>query len=211
MLEQLVLASSRPDRVRNLRALHELCKAQAKGSKDFSRGTIGRLCEAARLFKRRILYNAGSEPYRTLIDAWSAYAGAPSKSAHEEIRDVVRDKLGGIPDPALRSLVLAILSENNRLRAEVRLLKASTVMHIDRRSMALSLPGSETIELAAQATKLTPTEYDALRHVLSKTFLDDEGLTEGPHGELINRLGRVVFPVGFCKAIRRILDSENRS
>lgn len=208
VLEQLLMATTRPLRVKNLKAIHELCKSQAKGNKDLSRVTIGRLSQAMGLFKGRILNNAGSAAYRVLIDAWSTYVGPPTKSEVDEFRDVVFDRLKVIPDPALRSLVQAALIERNRLRAEVRLLKASTVVHIDRRSEATSLPSPKGLEDATDALNLTPTEYGALRHILSPSFLSDEGWTEGPHGELINERGRVVFPVGFSKAIRKVLDSE---
>jgi hypothetical protein len=66
------------NRKANLTKVHELClKEHAKGSRDFSLSTIGRLIEADGILKGRALYNAQSAGYRALIEAWSASAGPP--------------------------------------------------------------------------------------------------------------------------------------
>ncbi|SOZ14447.1 Alpha/beta hydrolase fold protein (fragment) [Cupriavidus taiwanensis] len=59
--------------------MHELCRRQhGAGSRDFSLSAIGRLAEAEGIMKGRALYNAPSAHYRTLIEAWAAYAGPPA-------------------------------------------------------------------------------------------------------------------------------------
>jgi hypothetical protein len=42
-----------------------------------------------------------------------------------------------------------------------------------------------------------------LQNVVSAEYLEERGLREGGHGEVLNERGRVVFDVGFARAIRR--------
>lgn len=58
------------------------------------------------------------------------------------------------------------------------------------------------MELSAQ---LTPSEREALEKAVSPDYLEDRGLKEGSHGEIVNERGRTIFEVGFAWAIRRVL------
>jgi len=65
---EALLVGSRPQKVRNLNLIDRICAAQAQGPKDFSVGTIGRLCEAVGGLKAKAFYNAASSDYRVLIE-----------------------------------------------------------------------------------------------------------------------------------------------
>jgi hypothetical protein len=43
--------------------------------------------------------------------------------------------------------------------------------------------------------------------VVSAEYLEERGLREGGHSEVLNERGRVVFDVGFARAIRKVLAS----
>ncbi|MCY0852813.1 gamma-mobile-trio protein GmtX [Cupriavidus sp. D39] len=55
------------------------------------------------------------------------------------------------------------------------------------------------------AAQLTPSEREALQKAVSADFLEERGLREGSHGEIVNARGRTVFEVGFARAIRKVL------
>ncbi|MFM5793135.1 gamma-mobile-trio protein GmtX [Aeromonas caviae] len=44
-----------------------------------------------------------------------------------------------------------------------------------------------------------------LEKAVSPDYLEDRGLKEGSHGEIVNERGRTIFEVGFAWAIRRVL------
>jgi hypothetical protein len=52
---------------------------------------------------------------------------------------------------------------------------------------------------------LTPSEREALQKAVSASYLEERGLKEGSHGEIVNERGRTVFEVGFARAIRKVL------
>lgn len=205
IFEAMLAKSSRPQRAKNLKLLHEICSAQYKGAKDFSLGSIGRICEAAGGLKRRALYNAASADYRTLIQAWQDFAGvevakplaAPGPSGPAFVES--------IHDPAIRALVYGIIVERDRLRGEVSLLKSVTIVQVDRRPpMPPAAPISESSKGAAQQL-LSPSERLELERAISSEFLHDEGWSLGPLGEVNNAKGRTVYGVGYVRGIRKIL------
>jgi hypothetical protein len=169
------------------------------------------MSEARHGMSRNALYNKASQDFRTLIAAWSAFAGqpdtkqpAPPKPLPEE------DLLRRVEDPALRSLLGGIVAERNRLRGEVNLLKRNASVVIDRRTLpghAHHLPEGQVIQVLSPLANLTESEVAALRKAVSPEFLSQEGWREGPHGEIVNAKGRTLFDVGFANAVRKLLSS----
>jgi len=53
--------------------------------------------------------------------------------------------------------------------------------------------------------QMTDSERKALRKAVSSDFLDEQGLREGSHGEILTECGRPLFDVGFARAIRTVL------
>jgi hypothetical protein len=129
VLEALLAKGGRSQRLGNLQKVHDICRRQHSGSKDFSTSAIGRICEAEGVLKGRALYNAASADYVSLISAWAAFQGvdkprrqaAPKPAAGLEL-------LMRIEDPAVRSIMQATMVERDKLRAQLNLLKSQTVV-----------------------------------------------------------------------------------
>ncbi|WP_283190418.1 gamma-mobile-trio protein GmtX [Pseudomonas sp. PMCC200344] len=206
ILEVLLAKGGRSNRRANLVKMHELCRKQYEtSSRDFLLPAIGRLAEADGIIKGRALYNAQSADYRVLIEAWAAYAGPPAPKPAKILAS--HEYLMRIEDPAIRSIMQAIIAERDKLKAQLNVLKANTQVTVDRRPLGATIasaPGAQVAVLAL-AAQLTPSEYEALLKAISPEHLETCGLREGSHGEIVNERGRTLFDVGFARAIRKIL------
>jgi hypothetical protein len=207
VLEALLECSTREQKRDNLRRLHALCAAQHAGTKDFSLPVVGKLWEATGGIKARALYNAPSEHYRTLIQAWEKHSGPAEVRAAEPKTKAGHDFLARIDDPAIRALMQGALIERDRLQAEVNLLKSVTHLKLDR---SPALPGPAPVAVpflppSAPNPDLTASEREALQRAVSPEFLSDQGWTEGRSGEVRNDKGRRLFEPGYARAIRKVL------
>lgn len=207
VLVSLLEKGGRSNRRANLTKMNELCRRQhAVGSRDFSLPVIGRLAEGEGILKGRALYNAPSADYRTLIEAWAAYAGPAAPRLPKTLAS--HEYLMRIDDPAIRSLMQAIVTERDKLKAQLNVLKAHTQVTVDRRPMdatVFAAPGTQPVAVLAVSAQLTPSEREALLKAVSTSYLAERGLKEGSHGEIVNERGRPVFEVGFARAIRKVL------
>lgn len=207
VLASLLDKGGRSNRRANLVKMHELCRRQnAAGSRDFSLPAIGRLAETEGILKGRALYNAQSADYRVLIEAWSAYAGPAEPRPPKTLAS--HDYLMRIEDPAIRSIMQAIIAERDKLKAQLNVLKANAQVTVDRRPLGATIsasPGAEPVAVLTPSAQLTPSEREALLKAVSAGYLEERGLKEGSHGEIVNERGRTVFEVGFARAIRKIL------
>lgn len=200
VLESFLAQKPRPQKVKNLQAIHDLCRAEYEaGSRDFSVAAIGKLCEQRGLLKARGLYNAPLADYRTLIEAWAAYAGpAPPKPVKQLATE---DYVARIDDPAVRMLVQGVIAERNKLKAQLNTLKAATTLVVDRRPR---------LELHQSSPKLggslTESERQALKNAVSPEFLAEQGWQERDFGEVVNSRGRTVFDPGFVTGLRKLLN-----
>jgi len=207
VLASLLDKGARSNRRANLAKMHELCRKQhAVGSRDFSLPAIGRLAEAEGILKGRALYNAPSADYRALIEAWAAYAGPAAPKPAKTLAS--HDYLMRIDDPAIRSIMQAIIAERDKLKAQLTVLKAHTQVTVDRRPLGATVsaaPGAQPVAVLALSVQLTPSEREALQKAVSANYLEERGLKEGSHGEIVNERGRTVFEVGFARAVRKVL------
>lgn len=207
VLASLLDKGARSNRRANLTKMHELCRRQhAKGSRDFSLPAIGRLAEAEGILKGRALYNAPSADYRALIEAWAAYAGPALPKPPKTVAS--HDYLMRIDDPAIRSIMQATIAERDRLKAQLNVLKANTQVTVDRRPQDATVsaaPGTQPVVVLAVSAQLTPSEREALQKAVSASYLEERGLKEGSHGEIVTERGRPVFEVGFASAVRKVL------
>ncbi|CAE6970530.1 gamma-mobile-trio protein GmtX [Paraburkholderia domus] len=207
VLESLLAKGGRSNRRASLAKMHELCRRQHEaGSRDFSLSAIGRLAEAEGIMKGRALYNAPSADYRALIEAWAAYAGPPAPKPPRTLAS--HEYLMRIEDPAIRSIMQAIIAERDKLKAQLNVLKANAQVTVDRRPLAATVeavPHAQPVTVLAMAAQLTPSEREALQKAVSAHYLEERGLREGSHGEIVNARGRTVFEVGFARAIRKVL------
>ncbi|MFL9951706.1 gamma-mobile-trio protein GmtX [Paraburkholderia agricolaris] len=210
VLASLLDKGGRSNRRANLAKMHELCRRQHEaGSRDFSLSAIGRLVEAEGILKGRALYNAPSADYRVLIEAWAAYAGPAAPKPAKTLAS--HDYLMRIEDPAIRSIMQAIIVERDKVKAQLNVLKANTLVTVDRRPLGAtfsSAPGAQPVAVLALYEQLTPSEREALQKSVSATYLEERGLKEGSHGEIVNERGRTVFEVGFASAVRKVLSDS---
>lgn len=207
VLASLLAKGGRSNRRENLSKMHELCRGQHEaGSREFSLSAIGRLAEAEGILKGRALYNAPSADYRTLIEAWATYAGPAAPKPPKALAS--HEYLMRIEDPAIRSIMQAIIAERDKLKAQLNVLKANTQVTVDRRPLGATIssaPGVPPVAVLALSAQLTPSEREALQKAVSADYLEERGLKEGSHGEIVNERGRVMFEVGFARAIRKVL------
>ena len=203
--EALLEKGGRANRRAALLKLHELCRRrQASGERDFSVASIGRAMEADGIMKGRVLYNAQSADYRQLISAWASFSG-PSPMPKQQKALASADYLQRIDDPAIRSLMQAIVAERDKLRAQLNLLKANTMITVDRRPEIQATSLAYDGQVVSALPKLTESERDALRKAVSADYLAARSLSEGSYGEIVNERGRMIFEFGFAKAIRKVL------
>jgi hypothetical protein len=207
VLEALLAKGGRSQRQGNLNKLHLICQARYEtGSRDFSIGAVGRLCEAGGVLKGRALYNAASADYRALIEAWAAYAGPPAPKAPIPLASY--EYLARIDDPAIRSIMQAVVAERDKLKAQLNIVKSQTRITVDRRPLGatvVSSPEREPVAVVTMSAQLTASERDALRKSISPQFLEQQGWQEGTHGEILNDRSRVLFEVGYARAVRKVL------
>lgn len=200
LLQELLSQKPRPQKVKNLLAIHELCQEHYNaGERDFSLSNIGKLCEQKGLLKARGLYNAPLADYRRLIESWSTYAGPQiPKPARQLATD---DYVARIEDPALRVLVQTVISERNKLKAQLNTLKSATTIVVDRRPST----ATTNLPISNQSKGLTDSERKALSRAISPEFLMENGWQETELGEVVNARGRTVFDPGFATGLRKLL------
>ncbi|WP_255220987.1 gamma-mobile-trio protein GmtX [Herbaspirillum rubrisubalbicans] len=119
------------------------------------------------------------------------------------------DLLQKISDPALRVLLGHIIAEKDRLRGEVKLLRANANVIVDRRVLPGHInvtPKGEVVQMTS-SIGLSDTEKQALRQAISIEFLNQEGWSEGANDEILNSRRRKLFDIGFINAIKKTLDS----
>lgn len=207
VLEALLAKGGRSNRRANLEKMHELCRRQHEaGSRDFSLSGIGRLAESESLMKGRVLYNAQSADYRALIEAWAAYAGPARPKPPKKLAS--HEYLMRINDPAIRSIMQATIVERDKLQMQLNVLRAHTEVTVDRRPLGVTVAssrGAQPVAILALSAQLTSSEREALQKAVSANYLEERGLKEGSHGEILNERNRMVFEVGFARAIRKVL------
>ena len=200
VLQEILARGARPQKLRNLQAIHELCRSQYDaGVRDFSVSAIGKLLEMREVMKARGLYNEPAADYRRLIQAWGELAGpAPAKSsAKSSAGDAYVE---GVADPAARMLLRALIAEKNRLLAQLNTLKGAKALVVDRR------PIGEAEQPSARASaSLTDSERKAIRKAISAEFLRQQGWEEVKLGEIVNERGRTIFDPGFAVGLRKLL------
>jgi len=213
VLASLLEKGGRSNRRANLTKMHDLCRRHhAEGSREFSLSAVGRLAEAEGIIKGRALYNAPSADYRVLIEAWAAYAGptAPKTPKIPKIPKTLAsyEYLMRIEDPAIRSIMQAIIAERDKIRAQLNVLKSNTRITIDRRphhNTIFAASEEQPTFVLALSAQLTPSEHLALQKAVSAEYLEQRGLKEGSHGEIVNARGQTLFDVGFTRGVRKVL------
>lgn len=209
-LLQALKATARPQKQRNLDVVHAVCaELHRLGSRDFVLATVGRMAHERGGPAPRTLYTAQSQDFRTLVDAWAMFSRASGRQTPAAARPFGdSDLLHRIDDPALRTLISAIVAERDRLRSQINVLRANANVVIDRRPLpgALRVDAAQhVVQVLSPSQALTGLEREALERAVSAKFLAQEGWIEGVGGELANAKGRRLYEHGYTTAIRKLL------
>lgn len=62
----------------------------------------------------------------------------------------------------------------------------------------LRCPETQPTAVLAVSTQLTPSERESLQEAVSVSYLEERGLKEGSHGEIVNERGRVFGGLCSC-------------
>ncbi|MFY3773001.1 gamma-mobile-trio protein GmtX [Marinobacter salsuginis] len=185
---------------KSLEALHTVCQEHASaGAVDFRIATIAKLGANRGVPSAQTMRNKSGEHYRALIDAWQG-VGKKRKEEKKEYADPVgeHDWVGEIANPTHRYLILDLIAQVRRLRAQNKGLASITKLEIDYRS------GSE-VAAEAQLPSFLGHELDALKEAISDDFLKRQDWVRGERGSIKDQNGRVIFRNGFVDAIEKIL------
>lgn len=206
LLEQLK-SSANMRKQKNLDLIHAVCREQyERGSKDFSVATISRIAQERGGPAPSTIHNKTGDDFKGLIKAWASHTGGVTRKVRKMTNNPVWDVLDRIPDPAVRSVMGAVLAENKKLRGQVNLLKQHAEIVIDYRDKSNDSSGAaQTGEYLPANVGLTESEKEALRHAISEKLLKDEGWKEDKHGRILTEKGSPIFKIGFATAIRKIL------
>ncbi|MFY7865610.1 gamma-mobile-trio protein GmtX [Roseateles sp.] len=204
VLDSIMATSPRPQKVRNLKELHSVCKALYEiGPRDFSYSHVGKVCESKSIMKARGLYNSAAEDYRKLIDAWAHLAG-PLPPKLIDKNNPSQEYVSEIQDPVLRMLVKRDLAKLGRVTAELNLLKSQKTFVVDKRPIADS-----TLPMPTNAiNQLEDSELKALRKALSPESLKRKGWEVTKVGEVVSDRGRTIFEPGFATGLRKLLGEQ---
>lgn len=212
LLEQLK-ANANTRKQKNLVLIHDVCREQyERGSKDFSVAMISRIAQERGGPATSTIHNKTGDDFKGLIKAWATHTGGVTRKVRKATSNPVWDVLDRIPDPAVRSVMGAVLAENKKLRGEVNLLKQHANIVIDYRDTSSEGAGSASSGVYLPADfGLTDMEKEALRHAISLKLLKEEGWKEDKHGRILTEKGSPVFRIGFATAIRKILGEPQMS
>lgn len=212
VLETLLAKNPRSDKAAKLRQLHSICAdhhAQSHAVRDFSLASVGRLCKSQSLFKtERTLYNAGSEDYCTLINAWATFSGSTSVKVTRQEPKVPPEHryLTRIDDHAIRSIMQGVIAQRDKFKQQLHVLKQQVRIDIDQRPLGAVVGNdSATTVLIGLKGQFTDSERQSLARAISLDFLEDHGWKLGSDGEIYAANGTLLFDPGFATAIAKIL------
>lgn len=212
VLKALLAKGNRRDKEEKLRKLHELCALEygrhSHGARDLSLANMSKVAELQGLFKARTIYNSQSKDYSALITAWESYNGPKqSKQIKEQAAPASKHSfLKKIEDPAIRSLCQIALTERDKLKAELNLLKSKTEFVVDMRPLGAEIAkGAKNIAVIETSAQLTDSERAALVAAIDPKTLAQKRWRLGETGEVVDERERFVFMPGFATAIAKIL------
>lgn len=199
---------------RSLDRLNEtLLEYHARGERDFSITTIGRVSANDGGVGYESIRATANKHYRELIEAWAAKANTTTKkpiSTHSRSHRVPKDQelLERIPDPALRVLFGQIIAERNRYRHEVNLLKNQAEVVIDRRPVRQYAGSTNDLPVEIRPSLkgiVSANEIKALKFAASEECIERQGWRVTRAGQVKGELGEEVFPRGFMTGLRKLL------
>jgi hypothetical protein len=202
---------------RSLDIVHQVCQEQhERGSRVFSIAIIGKLSAKKGGPATQSIRNKAGGDYRALIKTWAEHTGGSTRKPATPIQPTWEAILDKIPDPAVRSIVGALIADNRKLKGKLNLLQRQTEVVIDRRTAPAPKEDAAVppIQVLPAMCRLLDTEVVALRHAISDELMKSEGWIIEENGRvarLINDRNRTIFKVGFVTAIHKVLGSTESS
>lgn len=212
VLENLKAQAGNARSRNNLDILHAVCQEQKeRGSHDFTLPTIGRLSEKAGGPKYTTIRTQGEQAHRfqTLIAAWASWSGGitkkTAKCSDAGKNSIVEQLRRYNIDAALVALIGRMEADYRKAVNALNLLKSKEEIIIDRRKNAPQARQVAPMEVLPPVA-LSDQEREALKAVLSDTFLQNEGWTIDNAGRIKNQKGRTLFKAGFVPALRKMIE-----
>jgi len=179
---------------RTLDLIYEICTEQVeRGVADFSAATISRLGYKRGMPKAQSIRNKSGVYYRALLQAfteqYSSIGLLPSKPRQADAW------ITEIKDPKLQLLVRMQAFDLVKAKKMIKeIIPPGLQICVDDR-------GSPGIE-----HRLNNGERKALKYIVEKQFLLDNGFVEGKYGDVLNLEGNKVFRPGTIDGIKRALE-----
>jgi hypothetical protein len=189
-----------------LRALNEVLEKQSQSLPlDFSIATVGRLSGEQGGPSTQTIRNRTGKHFQQLIEAWAAYAGTTTKKPlsvrqKQLLNSNDQHILDSIDDPVIRAVVGSLITERNKYRDQLNVLKANADIVIDRTK-------SNAPNLRVSGLDLTPMEIEALRSAISDELMDSQRWVVMPTGQVIDDFCQEKYKRGYVNAIRKILSN----
>lgn len=190
--------------------IHSILKEYTKqGKGDYSITTIGNILAKNGGPSYETIRATKNDHYRKLIETWAAYARSTLKIPSGNLRNSTNlpkdyELLEQISDITLRSIFGQIISEKNKYKKELGLLKNTIEITIDKRPIIKH--GNSNIEQSFQNI-LTPSEIEALEYAISNKCMERNDWNYTNAGQVKNiEYGDEIYPRGYINAIKKILE-----
>ncbi|MDB1112846.1 MULTISPECIES: gamma-mobile-trio protein GmtX [Pseudomonas] len=205
LLEQLCL-NVHPRKEASLRLIYRLCEEQhARGSRDFSIATIGRLSHEAGGPSAPAIRNKTGDDYKALMKVFASSVGSKPKKSADRKPGVCDELLEGVSDPVLRArigiLVAELASARGQLIALRHLANTTSVLRLDEQVKDTADGHNEPDNIGLLSTQ----EKMALERAISPDTLAHWGWSSEANGRVKTDTGQVVYPAGYLTAIRKVL------
>lgn len=179
---------------KSLKAIYETCCGRVKSSNfSFKFAEIAREGRSIGVPAAQSISNTTGLDYRTLISAFSSRYSDPE----DELKNVGKDWVESIQDPALRLRVLILQRDKKELETTLKEL----------------IPPSQIIEVrdyqnpSGVQAKFNSLEREAIEYLISNEFLKKWEFEVQNNGRVLDREGNHVFPIATIDALNKALEA----
>lgn len=181
---------------KTLDAVYKVCEGQVeRGIFDFSYVTISRLGKGLKVPRAQSIRNAAGEPYRLLIQAFIDASPGKRKLKGASHPDAWVDNIADHTQRYLTRVLMSELAEARRVLSEI-IPPSMEIVVDDRTSVISNVKGD---------FKLTGSESNALKYLISDEFLLQHGFVRGVYGDVMKEDGKKVFKPGTIDALNKAL------
>ncbi|MEZ2738001.1 gamma-mobile-trio protein GmtX [Comamonas jiangduensis] len=208
LMHTLKTQALRENKRKNLELLWQVLEEMwREGCRDYGIAEVGRKLAKAGGPKTQSLRNEGGQDFRRLIEAFSACAGARSRSQMVRSRSQLDIAVEALPDSAVRAMFRQVVAENKLYKSQNDQLRSAFKQLSVKRPVDEVLPSeaSASQSLSASVHPLTVHEKDLLRRNLSPERFEENGWTRLDNGGVVDDAGVVVLSPGFLDVVGKLL------